>query len=204
MNLTIALPQYDAETLRTCTNTELIENMIRDEDRVPRNVIDECARRGEQILDWAAQLAANNEEDWDYRLCTANTLLDFPRERYRELLETLAAEQSGFGVHFNKNDIDRAYRKNKDQPEWDRFSDPWHFYNPQEIESRQRRWQEELIVEEKNNREFDDLLTGNPDYHYHEPYHRETPKIGRNDLCHCGSGKKYKKCCLNKEQEMLH
>jgi uncharacterized protein len=24
---------------------------------------------------------------------------------------------------------------------------------------------------------------------------RETPKIGRNDLCSCGSGKKYKKCC---------
>jgi uncharacterized protein len=23
-------------------------------------------------------------------------------------------------------------------------------------------------------------------------------KIGRNDPCHCGSGKKYKKCCLNK------
>lgn len=26
-------------------------------------------------------------------------------------------------------------------------------------------------------------------------YHRESPKIGRNDLCPCGSGKKYKKCC---------
>jgi SEC-C motif-containing protein len=24
---------------------------------------------------------------------------------------------------------------------------------------------------------------------------RETPKIGRNDPCPCGSGKKYKKCC---------
>ena len=24
------------------------------------------------------------------------------------------------------------------------------------------------------------------------------PKIGRNDLCHCGSGKKYKKGCMNK------
>jgi uncharacterized protein YecA (UPF0149 family) len=24
---------------------------------------------------------------------------------------------------------------------------------------------------------------------------RETPKVGRNDLCPCGSGKKYKKCC---------
>ncbi len=24
---------------------------------------------------------------------------------------------------------------------------------------------------------------------------RETPKVGRNDPCHCGSGKKFKKCC---------
>jgi len=27
--------------------------------------------------------------------------------------------------------------------------------------------------------------------------HRAGPKIGRNDPCPCGSGKKYKKCCLN-------
>ncbi len=26
-------------------------------------------------------------------------------------------------------------------------------------------------------------------------YHRDHPKIGRNDPCPCGSGKKYKKCC---------
>lgn len=26
-------------------------------------------------------------------------------------------------------------------------------------------------------------------------YHRNTEKIGRNDLCPCGSGKKYKQCC---------
>lgn len=30
----------------------------------------------------------------------------------------------------------------------------------------------------------------------HITYKRETPKIGRNDPCSCGSGKKYKKCCL--------
>jgi SEC-C motif-containing protein len=29
----------------------------------------------------------------------------------------------------------------------------------------------------------------------HSPIRRETPKIGRNDPCPCGSGKKYKKCC---------
>ena len=28
-----------------------------------------------------------------------------------------------------------------------------------------------------------------------EPVHREAPKVGRNDPCPCGSGKKYKKCC---------
>lgn len=26
-------------------------------------------------------------------------------------------------------------------------------------------------------------------------YVREQPKVGRNDPCPCGSGKKYKKCC---------
>lgn len=29
----------------------------------------------------------------------------------------------------------------------------------------------------------------------HEPVIREEPKVGRNDPCTCGSGKKYKKCC---------
>jgi SEC-C motif-containing protein len=31
--------------------------------------------------------------------------------------------------------------------------------------------------------------------HGHTPYRREAPKVGRNDPCPCGSGKKYKKCC---------
>lgn len=31
--------------------------------------------------------------------------------------------------------------------------------------------------------------------HGHVPYRRENGKIGRNDPCACGSGKKYKKCC---------
>lgn len=29
---------------------------------------------------------------------------------------------------------------------------------------------------------------------------RNTPKVGRNDPCPCGSGKKYKNCCLKKQQ----
>jgi hypothetical protein len=33
--------------------------------------------------------------------------------------------------------------------------------------------------------------------HHHAvatPFRREEPKLGRNDPCFCGSGKKYKKC----------
>ena len=30
---------------------------------------------------------------------------------------------------------------------------------------------------------------------------REGKKIYPNDLCHCGSGKKYKKCCMRKDEE---
>ena len=35
------------------------------------------------------------------------------------------------------------------------------------------------------------------DYQNRKPSVREYKKIGRNDPCPCGSGKKYKKCCLN-------
>lgn len=31
------------------------------------------------------------------------------------------------------------------------------------------------------------------------PYVRDEPRVGRNDPCPCGSGKKYKKCCMAKE-----
>ncbi len=34
-----------------------------------------------------------------------------------------------------------------------------------------------------------------PEPEVHFTFHREAPKVGRNDLCPCGSGKKYKKCC---------
>jgi preprotein translocase subunit SecA len=31
------------------------------------------------------------------------------------------------------------------------------------------------------------------------PVRNKDKKIGPNDPCHCGSGKKYKKCCMHKE-----
>jgi Protein of unknown function (DUF1186)/SEC-C motif len=40
----------------------------------------------------------------------------------------------------------------------------------------------------------DDLLLPS-EYEVVDPIYRTEPKIGRNDPCSCGSGKKYKKCC---------
>jgi uncharacterized protein YecA (UPF0149 family) len=33
-----------------------------------------------------------------------------------------------------------------------------------------------------------------------QPYRRSAPKIGRNEPCPCGSGRKYERCCLLKPQ----
>ncbi|MGA2144751.1 MAG: SEC-C metal-binding domain-containing protein [Bryobacteraceae bacterium] len=33
-----------------------------------------------------------------------------------------------------------------------------------------------------------------------QPYRRPEPKVGRNQACPCGSGRKYKRCCLGKSQ----
>lgn len=32
-----------------------------------------------------------------------------------------------------------------------------------------------------------------------KPLVRDLPKYGRNEPCPCGSGKKFKKCCIDKE-----
>ena len=36
-----------------------------------------------------------------------------------------------------------------------------------------------------------------------ETVRRETPKVGRNDPCPCGSGKKYKNCCMKKDMGLV-
>ncbi len=43
-------------------------------------------------------------------------------------------------------------------------------------------------------------VDGSDDDGGQETFKRELPKVGRNDPCPCGSGKKYKSCCLRKEK----
>lgn len=327
------LPAYDARTLAAKSARELVDLLIRDEDRAPRNLIDECARRGDEMIellrdaygaadaddgpveydengdfeqeagrwwltlhaahilglmsneasallladymrriskdddqdmqDWLAgrwpalfankppvagdallalaedrthdwyirvealsarvayaqrqgsnelerelrrvgEIAANEREQWDMRLFAANLLLDFPRPQYRELLQKLARRQKGLGAVFSSQNVSEALARGADLPPWNDFqSDPWQFYEPQQIAERQMRWAEETSEAEDldadwldDDKEYD---IGKPSFTMiDQPVVRATPKVGRNDPCPCGSGKKYKKCCKNK------
>jgi hypothetical protein len=144
----------------------------------------------EEALAWAAGIASEQSEDWDVRLHAGSLLLDFPRERYRPLVQDLAKRQTASDRYFSEEEVEKAYAEGKDSPLWANWDDPWDFYSPEEIARRQERWEEE---EARADQEpgFDDV----PEI----PYIREIPKVGRNDPCPCGSGKKYKKCCLKEE-----
>lgn len=54
------------------------------------------------------------------------------------------------------------------------------------------------IIEEVETHEHVHGPNCNHHHHHHDvlkPIVRDNPKVGRNDPCICGSGKKYKKCC---------
>ena len=303
MTKTLVLPSYTSAVLTACTPQQLIDSLIRDNDRAPRNLIDECVSRGdamiellrgvhdfdpnneadtgrwwlkfhavtilgsipsepagllmvehmrnmsvdedenlqdwlagywpalflskpagvmpalrtladdqeydwfirheamnayaalaqreskaelEAALEWIAATASNEREDWDMRLMAGSFLLDFPRQKYRELLGQLARRQKRIGRVFGPEEVATAYLAGKDTPQWqaENWRDPWNFYLPEEIAERQKRWAEVEDVEA-----MADLTL---------PTVRDSPKIGRNDPCPCGSGQKYKKCCINK------
>ena len=138
-------------------------------------------------LDWAANLAADGQEDWDLRMLTGNSLLSFAPARHRGLLDALAAEQSGMDAVFLADEVTEAYAAGGSEKPWEPFADPWEFYAPDAIEKRQQRWAD--IDDASDTDSWDERSPP-------VTFLRDGPKIGRNDPCPCGSGKKYKKCCL--------
>ncbi len=156
----------------------------------------------EAALDWIAELTRDENEDFDFRSSAANILLDFPRERHRRHLEALGSrmeKMNRFGAAFHRDDVIKTFKENRDQPEWERFSDPWEFYDEQAIRDRQARWAREAAEEAASQEAV--RASASWQSQTRQPQLRDAPKIGRNEPCPCGSGKKYKKCCLAKAQE---
>jgi len=66
----------------------------------------------------------------------------------------------------------------------------------EKLQNPKLRRQLEIELKKKAQKENEKLILEDDDFYLpNEPYVRQGPKIGRNDPCSCGSGKKYKKCC---------
>lgn len=176
--------------------------------------VDDADGSLEEVLDWVASRTTDPEEDTTVVEIAGMVLLDHPRERFQTLLTDLArsfeAEGRVFGVPFGVAEVEQAFSGSRPRP----FQQPHFlsFYNPIEIRERQLRWQRERGGLQEDDPGGDGLGIGQDafgpgDFGWQDdlfplldemPYVREHRKVGRNDPCPCGSGKKYKKCCLNK------
>lgn len=143
----------------------------------------------------------------DEYLCdiVGNLLLDFRRSEHKDTLLAFAREQERkrrpdplFPLAFSETDVVEAFAK--PSPTLRHYTRDWlDFYSASAIAQRQARWQEEdRLQTEQDDPEKHPLDHDLLDLLPVEPIVRSGPKIGRNDPCPCGSGKKYKKCCLEK------
>jgi len=73
----------------------------------------------------------------------------------------------------------------------DRKAEVFDFENQQMIHGQRSVFKEM----DKGDRKADVAPQEKPQQSEGMPYKRQVPKVGRNDPCPCGSGKKYKKCC---------
>ena len=146
----------------------------------------------EGALDEVAALADDHRQDLGFRMFLGAQLLDFPRSRHRDLLLALAAKQNDkVGRFFSAGDVREVLAKGVDDPEWQRLPHPLSFYEEEAILARQMSWADDAAdLLSADDLDAFDRLPVEP------PYVREAPKIGRNDPCPCGSGRKHKKCCL--------
>lgn len=152
-------------------------------------------RRGAEALDThlatLAGFAADVGEEMAFRQQVAAQLLSFPRPQHRAILEQLADVRTEQGIMYLASDVAEAYEQGCDSPEWERLNDPWAFYSEEAVQARYLHDSAGYELDEDFDPDFGDV-------HFSVPFVRETPKIGRNDPCPCGSGKKFKKCCIGK------
>lgn len=66
----------------------------------------------------------------------------------------------------------------------------WHCYQPDQGRIEPPHYLDQATFDETTGSDFDD-----EPWDYGATIRNETPKVGRNEPCPCGSGKKFKKCC---------
>jgi hypothetical protein len=149
------------------------------------------------IFGFIGSIFQDGGEDRDIRQTAGNVLLDFQRREFRDHLLAFGIEEREakkrdffYPVAFDAQDVERAFGE-REKNLWHYTLDWLEFYQDTEIDRRQRRWEREKRAREtgEDNRS-ERIVSSGP-----RPFVYDKPKVGRNDPCPCGSGKKFKKCC---------
>ena len=142
----------------------------------------------ETAIDEVAAIAARRAEDAELRLLFGLMLMDFARTRHGELLmELVALQDEDTGRVFTRRDVRDALARGSDQPEWLDLPDIAAYYSDEAVAAR--------IAAHVGGVDEVDVLDASPRIPI-APFVRTEAKCGRNDPCPCGSGRKYKQCCL--------
>ena len=155
----------------------------------------------DETLTELRRVAQDRSAHADLRAFAGCELLDFALSEDRELILSTTD-----GWIFNEEDVRDVY-SGKTPPRARLAGDGMRFYDPSEIERRQARWRDD----EARRKEWEakkkipetlpvwEVAPGEvpvaPPADEAPPPLRAGPKVGRNDPCPCGTGKKFKKCC---------
>jgi hypothetical protein len=151
------------------------------------------------ILQFIHAILVDNGEDRVVRQTAGGVLIDFLKSEYKDDLLAFGREEKALREddlnylhYFDEEDVEEWFSEGK-KDLWSYTSDWLSFYNEEEIQQRQERWEDEEIEKVKRENDASRIVASGNEPHVRETY------IGRNDPCFCGSGKKYKKCCMGKE-----
>jgi Uncharacterized protein conserved in bacteria len=117
-------------------------------------------------------------------------LVDTTHPDYRENVSAAKLEEQTRDIHWLRLDVADAKADVPAGQNGELF-DTVEFYAYYELEGIPRQLGERSFFQRKDDKiYYVDGVALRP-----EAYRRPEPKVGRNDPCPCGSGKKYKKCC---------
>jgi len=166
----------------------------------------------EEAIDRGALLLEGRNLDLPTRYAVAEELLDFPRRRHRRVLFDFFREyrQHHQDCFYDKETLECLLN---DEAALPKIDDAMQFYSPAMVLARISAAKSAVLLdEERIEMDPDDdwlddelleeeaWLEESGPYEAHIPYTRHGPKIGRNDPCPCGSGRKYKRCCMGKDE----
>jgi hypothetical protein len=119
-----------------------------------------------------------DESDLRYHLVTAATIMESSFPEYDDWYAHAVETNWGWGDHVRDNPIRENLREDEVETNEEEHLDKDEHFAPRLADS------------------LDDGFTGP------QPFRYEEERVGRNEPCPCGSGKKYKKCCLNKTKAL--